>query len=149
MRTARKLTDAVLYGARTLLEFPSVGDAGMNARLDDATADRLAKILGLLGSDHAGGRASAAAKADALVRGAGLTWRDVVMPSPPIAPQLEGGSDWRRLAAECHRQKARLNPGETKFIAAILAWRTEPSPKQLAWLTAIHDRLHGASGRSA
>jgi hypothetical protein len=116
----------------------------MSARLDDTTADRLAKILGLLGSSHAGERASAAAKADALVRGAGLTWRDVVMRSPPIAPRLEGQGSWRLLAAECYEHQAILAPHERDFVGAILTWRAEPSPRQLAWLTAIHARLHGA-----
>jgi hypothetical protein len=118
----------------------------MSARLDDAATDRLVKILGLLGSDQAGERASAAAKADALVRSAGLTWRDVVMPSPPIAPRLEGQSSWRMLAAECYEQQAILAPKEREFVGALLTWRAEPSPKQLAWLTKIHVRLHGAGG---
>jgi hypothetical protein len=119
----------------------------MNARLDDATADRLAKLCGLLGSDHIGERAAAAAKADALVRNAGLTWRDVITPSPPITPQLEGVCDWRLLAAECHARRARLNSKESEFVSKILTWRAEPSPKQLAWLTAIHARLIVKSGR--
>jgi hypothetical protein len=118
----------------------------MSARLDDATTDRLVKILGLLGSDHAGERAAAAAKANTLVRDAGLTWRDVVMPSPPIAPRLEGHASWRLLAAECYEQQAVLAPREREFVGALLTWRADPSPKQLAWLTAIHTRLHGDGG---
>ena len=120
----------------------------MSARLDDATADRLTKLLGMLGSDHAGERAAAAAKADALVRGAGMTWRDIVLPSPPIAPRLgDGTTAWRLLAAECVAVAERLSPREAEFVGAILTWRAEPSPRQLAWLTAIHTWLHGAEGR--
>jgi hypothetical protein len=40
----------------------------------------------------------------------------------------------------------RLNPREAEFVGALLTWRAEPSPKQLAWLTAIHTRLRGAEG---
>lgn len=116
-------------------------------RLDDATAGRLAKILGMLGSDHAGERATAAAKAHAIVHSAGLTWRDLVMPSPSVAPQLESSCDWRLLAAECHAHRARLNPKESEFVAKMLTWRSEPSPKQLAWLASIHSRLHAAGAR--
>ncbi len=119
----------------------------MSARLDEATAGRLAKILGLLSSDHIGERAAAAAKADALVRSVGLTWPDVIMSSPLIAPQLESGSDWRLLAAECHVHRTRLNAKESEFVSKILTWRAEPSPKQLAWLTSIHARLHSDRGR--
>jgi len=118
----------------------------MSARLDAAAAERLVKILGLLGSSHAGERASAAAKADALVRGAGLTWKDVVMPSPPIAERLEGQAGWRLLAAECCEHQGVLPPREREFVAALLTWRSEPSPRQLAWLTAIHARLQTAGG---
>jgi hypothetical protein len=119
----------------------------MTARLDDATAGRLAKILGMLGSDHVGERAAAAAKAHALVHRAGLTWREVLTPSPSIAPQLGSDCSWRRMAAECRARKARLTPAESEFVAKIITWKTEPSPKQLAWLMAIHARLHRAGAR--
>ena len=39
---------------------------------------RLVKLLGMLGSDHAGERASAGLAADQLVRSKGLSWADVV-----------------------------------------------------------------------
>jgi hypothetical protein len=116
--------------------------ARLTTRLDYAKADRLAKILGMLGSAHAGERAAAAAKADALVKAAGATWRDVIMPSPPTAPQLEDALDWRRTAAECLVFRARLRPAEFDFVTKIIDWRGEPSPKQLAWLAAIRSRLH-------
>ncbi len=40
--------------------------------------EKLSKILGMLGSDHAGERASAGAAANRMVRDAGLTWPDVI-----------------------------------------------------------------------
>jgi hypothetical protein len=116
-------------------------------RLDDASAERLAKILGMLGSSHDGERAAAALKAHEMVRAAGLTWRDVIMPSPSIAPQLEGSASWRFLAAECMPFSDRLPPREVEFVSKILTYRREPSPKQMKWLTDIHARLH--SGTSA
>jgi hypothetical protein len=116
------------------------------ARLDDATIDRLAKILGMLGSAHAGERAAAAAKADELVKSVGLTWRDIIMPSPPTVPQIEA-PDWRWMAVECLAFKERLKPAEFDFVTKIIGWRTEPSPKQLAWLEAIHTRLSDGASR--
>jgi hypothetical protein len=50
----------------------------MNALLDTRTAERLAKICGMFGSDHEGERASAAALADKFLRDLGLTWRDII-----------------------------------------------------------------------
>jgi hypothetical protein len=43
-------------------------------------ACNLAKVCGMLGSEHAGERAAAALKADQMVRGAGFTWRQIIMP---------------------------------------------------------------------
>ena len=50
--------------------------------LDPHAADKLAKLCGLFGSDHDGERATAAAKADQLIRSHGLCWSDVIAPVP-------------------------------------------------------------------
>jgi hypothetical protein len=57
----------------------------MGTTLDAPAADRLAKILGLLGSDHSGERDAAAQAAHKLVRGLGLSWADVIHASPLMA----------------------------------------------------------------
>lgn len=44
--------------------------------------DRLIKLLGLLGSDHEGERGNAARMASDLLRGAGLTWAEVIAKVP-------------------------------------------------------------------
>ena len=44
-----------------------------------ADRERLVKLCGIFGSDHAGERANAAAAADRLVRQAGLRWPDVLI----------------------------------------------------------------------
>jgi hypothetical protein len=67
----------------------------MKGALDPAKADRLAKILGLLGSDHDGERAAAGLKADQLLRESGLTWREVII-APPIAPEPLRIRSWRQ-----------------------------------------------------
>ena len=41
--------------------------------------ERLAAICGMFGSDHVGERASAAQKADELIRKQGLTWEQVIL----------------------------------------------------------------------
>ena len=41
--------------------------------MDALDRDRLVRVLGMLGSEHMGERAAAAAKADALIRAAGIT----------------------------------------------------------------------------
>ena len=45
-------------------------------------AQLVVNLCGLFSSDHDGERASAAAKADAILRKHGLTWADVIRPEP-------------------------------------------------------------------
>ena len=51
--------------------------------LAEVDRDRLARLLGLLGSDFDGEVANAGRLADKLVRSAGLTWPDVIAPALP------------------------------------------------------------------
>jgi hypothetical protein len=46
--------------------------------LDIAKRERLCKLCGLLGSNHAGERAAAALKANDFLRDQGLTWQEVI-----------------------------------------------------------------------
>ncbi len=55
----------------------------MTALLDPGIADKLARICGMFGSDHDGERAAAAALADRLVRQAGMTWGQILLPKRP------------------------------------------------------------------
>jgi hypothetical protein len=119
-------------------------EMAMTALLDPNLGDRLAKLCG---STHDGERATAAAKADALVRQLGLTWQDViVLPightrlmvmSPTIA-------DWQKMASLCFARRAYLNPREREFIESMLRWRRKPTERQLDWLIALHARLQSA-----
>ena len=48
---------------------------------------RMARILGMLGSDHEGERASAALAAHRLLKASGGSWADLLMPGPgPAGP---------------------------------------------------------------
>ncbi|MGI8853619.1 MAG: hypothetical protein ACR2GC_10100 [Methyloceanibacter sp.] len=58
--------------------------------LDPRVADRLAKLCGLFSSDHDAERASAAAKADQLIRSYGLTWGQLIAPSWSPTSTIEG-----------------------------------------------------------
>lgn len=67
-------------------ESPPIG-ADEPRKITDRHVDRLAKILGLLGSDYEGERATAAHMADRMVRAAGLTWFDVVAGRFAVDPE--------------------------------------------------------------
>jgi hypothetical protein len=56
----------------------------MSAPIPRRELHRLAKLCGMFGSDHDGERATAALKADRLVRALGLTWCEVLSPQPNL-----------------------------------------------------------------
>jgi hypothetical protein len=115
--------------------------------LNPRAADKLAKILGMLGSDHPGERASAGAKANALVLAAGLTWADVinVPPKPDDPPRIRAwrspSTDWQKMAGFCHERQDCLSRWDREFVWSMLNWRGEPSEKQQDLLASIFARL--------
>jgi hypothetical protein len=60
-------------------------------------ASKLAKIVGLLGSDHEGERVAAGLKANEILRGLGLQWQDVIS----IPQHQQESDDWARLLKAC------------------------------------------------
>ncbi len=95
--------------------------------LDPNTADRLAKLCGMFGSDHDGERASAAAMADRLIRARGLTWPELIAPGS-FTHEEQIGMAMANLDA--------LTQWEQGFIRSING-RRNLSPKQLNLLNSI------------
>jgi hypothetical protein len=110
--------------------------------LDPRAAERLAKICGMFGSDHAGERAAAAAKANEMVLSLGLRWADVI--SVPLVP-VEAPADisWQDALSVCIEHIDELDPRSQAFVRSLSRWRGEPSERQLQWLFDIHERVHG------
>jgi hypothetical protein len=130
--------------------------------LTSCAADKLAKVCGLLGSDHDGERSAAALRATAILRDAGWTWRDLVeralAPAPPRAqaanddpgpldPDARDPVLVQRRATWTLRNARRLTDKASAFLHD-LARRPRPlSPRQAAWLTALEQSARGARGR--
>jgi hypothetical protein len=106
-----------------------------------ATRGRLAKLLGLLGSDHAGERDAAATAAHRLVVQSGLTWRQVIEP-PAIEKRLPELGTWRATVAECLARPGSLRPWEVGFLRDLPQFR-RLSTKQRYVLKEIADRVLG------
>ena len=107
-----------------------------------AAADlgKLAKVCGLFSSSHMGERAAAAAKADAIVRGAGLTWTDLL-----AQDHARGNSEtsWRRElspAVILATYSAALTQWERHFLATLVQ-RPNLSTKQREVLDGIRARF--------
>jgi hypothetical protein len=114
-----------------------------DANLLPALADKLVKVLGMLGSAHDGEVAAAGRRAHAMVRGAGLTWGQVIAPAAPRPePPHRPTRRWRRpasatdTAALCLKWPEVLTDWERDFCRSIVG-RRRVSAKQ----TAVLDRL--------
>ncbi len=112
----------------------------MNVTLSTADADRLAKLLGMLGSEHDGERASAGLLAHKLIRERGLTWPEIICPRQ----DWHEPTDPRDLAEQCGRYPATLTPWERKFLAEIATGPRPPSVRQLWVLREIAARVRAA-----
>src|SRR3954449_7874120 len=74
-----------------------IPDGNLGPRLTPAFADKLVKVLGMLGSTFDGEVAAAGRRAHAMLKDAGLMWSDVVVPAAPRPEQPRQSSRrWRR-----------------------------------------------------
>ena len=112
-------------------------------RLTPAFADKLVKVLGLLGSAHDGEVAAAGRRADAMVKGTGLSWDEVITPAAPApVPPRRPQRRWRKptspgdAAALCLQWPEVLTDWETNFCRSIVG-RRRISAKQ----TVVLERL--------
>ena len=114
---------------------------------DVSSAQRLVRLLGMLGSAHDGEVAAAGCMADRLIRERGLTWAQIIAPAPPatfmpLSREPATALEWRQLAARIKRNFAdQLNVRERQFVTHMAMWRSLPSPKQQEWLEAIAERF--------
>jgi enamine deaminase RidA (YjgF/YER057c/UK114 family) len=107
----------------------------MTALLDPRTADKLARICGMFGSDHIGERAAAAQMADKLLKECGLRWSDVIsVPTvltsfiPTTADQIAfvlrnigALSMWERGFIYSVNGKRRLSPKQREILSELVA----------------------------
>ena len=120
-------------------------------RLPAATAARLARVCGLLGSDFDGERAEAARRATQILRDAGLTWRDLVAASPASRPAPREPREGRDSVApfdhvaavrQCLADEALFSAWERAFLRTIQHW-PRLSPRQRDILGRLVSRTGG------
>ena len=96
----------------------------MTALLDPQAADRLAKLLGMIGSQHDGEALAAARKAHQCLHQLGLTWRDVIHVSRAVGLAAYGeGLPRARVLPDAERIFIRLKhvPGPVRAVAETSA----------------------------
>jgi hypothetical protein len=110
-----------------------------NADLPAASRTKLAKLLGMLGSDHAGERDAAALAVRRLIKQSGVTWSQILT-SQPVGKKLAELGTWRATCRECLARPGSLRPWEVGFLTALPGFR-RLSTKQRYVLKQITDRV--------
>ncbi len=124
---------------------PGDGGEGVTA-LSSADRTKLAKLLGLLASNHAGERDAAALAACRFVQSRKLTWSDVVKPTA-IEKKLPELGTWRQTVAQCLQRPGALRQWELGFLRDLPGFR-RLSTKQRYVLKEIADRVLGEGARA-
>ena len=97
---------------------------------------KLAKLLGLVGSDHDGEALSAARKAHQFITSKGATWHDAFGVSETVAPAPAHCN----IATDLLRHKTHLTDFERRFLIGIMA-HAKLSPKQTQTLETIQAKV--------
>jgi hypothetical protein len=95
------------------------------------------KLLGLLGSDHAGERENAGRLAHEHIRRLKLTWDQVIAPSLLPAPRAE--LSWQEMCAAV-LASGEATAWEQSFCTKLLSWRGNLSDKQKQILQEIFEK---------
>lgn len=117
----------------------------MSAEID---RDRLARILGMLGSRFAGEVVAAARQAERLRREAGVTWFDVIAPQfpPPREPEIDNLDDAIEFAL---KNAGELTDWEVAFLRSLRRQRKPASEKQRSIVEQIFEKCRMAAGTAA
>src|SRR5215469_3501034 len=125
-----------------------MGGRAMSAAVLDR--ERLVKLCGMFGSDHAGERANAAAAADRLIRAVGMRWLDVILPALPSPARDQDRID---TVADAIRfmllHDEVLTSWESDFIRSVAAQGHRLSPKQIAIVERLFAKVRRAEARAA
>lgn len=107
---------------------------------------RFVNVCGMLGSEHAGERATAAAIAEAELRQASLTWRDVLHDPREAREPPRQTPEPEKKAKPLHDEMLsdllgiidELPSGRAEFIRGCNKYRGRLSPKQRGSIEDIH-----------
>src|SRR3954447_13797385 len=111
--------------------------------------ERLAKLLGLMGSAHDGEVVAAARQAERLRAEAGLTWQQIMVPTLPpphrsapvqtVADAIEFVLDHEEALSEWERD----------FVRSVATQKYPMSPKQVEVLQRLVEKARRAEARAA
>lgn len=117
----------------------------ITTNLPQDLTSRLAKVLGMLGSHHDGEVLSAARKAHEIVKGADLTWHDVLMTTPRLpspASPIEDDDHAEVRFAEALLGHPALNDWEFIFLTSIAKQLRRGRPLTTKQTTKLKDTFN-------
>ncbi len=109
--------------------------------LASADRPRLAKLLGMLGSDHAGERDAAGLAAHRLLQSRGTTWDEVLNPQP-VERRLPEHATWRMICTRLMENPQALTRWKRNFVAGLPRFNSI-SVRQRCCLNEIAQRVLG------
>ena len=115
----------------------------------DLDRERLAKLLGMMGSAHDGEVVAAARQAERLRADAGPTWPEILLPRLPPPP---GGQNVRTVADAIDfviEHQVVLTVWERGFVSALRRLKYPLSPRQLEVLERLVEKVRRAAARAA
>jgi hypothetical protein len=109
---------------------------------------RLARVCGLLGSEHDGEALAAARQAEKLRKKLGVTWEELLV--PPTRQRSKGLppeelTDWQAACLFCLEHCQSLTRWELDFVATIARYTKPPSVKQWSVLYRLVARCRKAA----
>ena len=113
----------------------------MQAKLGQAEREKLAKLLGLLSSEHSGERDAAGLAAQRFLKQRGISWVEVLIPQPAERRLPEFGT-WRATCRRLMERPRDLRAWERTFVADLPNFG-RISVKQRYVLTEIAKRVLG------
>jgi hypothetical protein len=129
-----------LYGRFATFDSRMLGYAMSAIRMAPETACKLAKLLGMLGSDHDGEVIAAGHQANRLVSGSGLTWPQFIN-APVLVDDQREDSEALQI---CLRHPEYLTPWKMGFVETLSRRQIRrPSDKQRAVLQRLARKCAG------
>ena len=112
--------------------------------LSQSDRSRLAKMLGMLASDHAGERDAAGLAAVRLLKQRGVNWQDALTPQP-VERRLPEMGTWRQTVARILESGRFIRAWERSFLTDLPNFQ-RISVKQRYTLNEIAKRVLGGNG---
>jgi hypothetical protein len=118
----------------------------MTAALD---RERLARVLGMLGSDHPGEVVAAARQAERLRADAGVTWAEIIVTALPRPTRRDAVETIADAIEFVLNHEDDLTHWERDFVRSISRQNCRPSPKQIEVLERLVEKVRRAAARTA